>query len=48
MRVNDNGKNIKILVKSGPSDSQIKELLMLIEEGIANQTVLMSLTGNLI
>jgi hypothetical protein len=33
MRINDNGKNIKILVKSGASDSQIKELLMLIEEG---------------
>jgi hypothetical protein len=31
MRVNDSGKNIKILVKSGPSDSQIKELLMFIE-----------------
>jgi hypothetical protein len=47
MRVNDNGKNIKILVKSGASDSQIKELLMLIEGGnSANQTVLMSLTGN--
>ncbi|MFT5646779.1 MAG: hypothetical protein ACI976_001463, partial [Aureispira sp.] len=43
----DNGKNIKILVKSGASDSQIKELLMLIEGGnSANQTVLMSLTGN--
>jgi hypothetical protein len=47
MRVNDSGKNIKILVKSGASDSQIKELLMFIEGGnSANQTVLMSLTGN--
>jgi 6-phosphogluconate dehydrogenase len=47
MRVNDSGKNIKILVKSGPSDSQIKELLMFIEGGnSADQTVLMSLTGN--
>jgi hypothetical protein len=26
MRVNDSGKNIKILVKSGATDSQIKEL----------------------
>ncbi len=47
MRVNDNGKNIRILVKSGATDSQIKELLMFIEGGIKeNQTVLMSLTGN--
>jgi hypothetical protein len=47
MRVNDSGKNIKILVKSGASDSQIKELLMFIEGGnSSNQTVLMSLTGN--
>ncbi|MFQ3173489.1 MAG: hypothetical protein ACI8W0_000580 [Flavobacterium sp.] len=47
MRVSDSGKNIKILVKSGATDSQIKELLMFIEgSGRSNQTVLMSLTGN--
>jgi hypothetical protein len=47
MRVNDNGKNIKILVKSGGSDSQIKELLMFIEgSSKTDQTVLMSLTGD--
>jgi hypothetical protein len=47
MRVNDSGKNIKILVKSGATDSQIKELLMFIEgNGSSNETVLMSLTGN--
>jgi hypothetical protein len=47
MRVNDNGKNIKILVKSGATDSQIRELLMFIEgANKANETVLMSLTGN--
>lgn len=47
MRVNDSGKNIKILVKSGSSDSQIKELLMFIEgSSKTNQTVLMSLTGD--
>jgi hypothetical protein len=47
MRVNDSGKNIKILVKSGATDTQIKELLMFIEGGSkANETVLMSLTGN--
>jgi hypothetical protein len=47
MRVNDSGKNIKILAKSGATDTQIKELLMFIEGGSkANETVLMSLTGN--
>ena len=48
MRVNDSGKNVKIYVKSGSSDSQVKELLMFIENTNVkdNQTVLMSLTGN--
>jgi hypothetical protein len=47
MRVNDNGKNIKISVRSGGSDSQIKELLMFMEgSSKGNQTVLMSLTGD--
>ncbi|WP_177733135.1 MULTISPECIES: DUF4252 domain-containing protein [Flavobacterium] len=48
MRVNDNGKNVKIYVKSGATSSQIKELLMYIEggNGKGNETVLMSLTGN--
>jgi hypothetical protein len=35
------------LVKSGATDSQIKELLMFIEGGSkSDETVLMSLTGN--
>ena len=47
MRVNDNGKNIKISVKSGAKDSQIKELLMFMEgSSKGNQTVLMSLSGD--
>ena len=47
MRVNDNGKNIKISVRSGSNDSQIKELLMFMEgSSKGNQTVLMSLTGD--
>lgn len=47
MRVNDSGKSIKILVKSGAKDTQIKELLMFIEgSGKGNETVLLSLTGN--
>ena len=46
MRVNDNGKSIKILVKSGARDSQVKELLMFIEGAKGGDTVLMSLTGD--
>jgi alpha-acetolactate decarboxylase len=47
MRVNDGGKNIKILVKSGAKDTQIKELLMFIESSNkTNETVLLSLTGD--
>ena len=46
MRVNDNGRNVKILVKSGVTDSQIRELLMFIEGAKNDDTVLMSLTGN--
>jgi hypothetical protein len=48
MQVNDNGKNVKIYVKSGSSDTMVKELLMLIEDGNvkSNGTVLMSLTGD--
>jgi Domain of unknown function (DUF4252) len=46
MRVNDSGKNIRIMVKSGASEGQIKELLMFIDGGTKeNPTVLMSLTG---
>lgn len=46
MRVNENGRNIKILVKSGAKDSQVKELLMFIEGAKNDDTVLMSLTGD--
>lgn len=47
MRVNDSGKNVRILVKSGSTESQVKELLMFIEDASKqNETVLMSLTGN--
>ena len=46
MRVNDKGRNIKIMVKSGAKDSQIKELLMFVEGGKDEDTVLMSLTGD--
>jgi hypothetical protein len=47
MRINDKGQNIKILVREGAKDSQIKELLMFIEgSGKGGETVLMSLTGD--
>jgi alpha-acetolactate decarboxylase len=47
MRVNDNGNNLKIWVKSGSTENQIKELVMFSEEpNKDNQTVLMSLTGD--
>lgn len=47
MRVKDGSQNIKILVKSAAKESQIKELLMFIEDnGPSNETILMSLTGD--
>ncbi|HWR94282.1 MAG TPA: DUF4252 domain-containing protein [Flavobacterium sp.] len=47
MRTNDSGKNVRILVKSGATEGQIKELLMFIEgSNKENETVLMSLTGS--
>ena len=46
MRVNDNGKSVKIMVKSGSTDSKVKELLMFVEGGKGDDTVLMSLTGD--
>ncbi len=46
MRITDKGKSVKIYVKSGASDSQIKELLMFVDGSGNEETVLMSLTGN--
>ncbi len=46
MRINEKGKSVKIYVKSGAKDSQVKELLMFIEGSGKDETVLMSLTGN--
>lgn len=46
MRVNENGRSIKILVKSAENDSQIRELFMFIEGAKNDDTVLMSLKGN--
>ena len=46
MRINEKGKSVKIYVKSGATDSQIKELLMFIEGSGKEESVLMSLSGN--
>lgn len=46
MRVTEKGQNIKILVKSGASETHVKELLMFIEGSGKNETVLMTLTGD--
>jgi hypothetical protein len=46
MRINDSGKNVKIYVKSGTSDTKIKELFMFIDGAKNEDTVLLSLTGN--
>lgn len=46
MRINEKGKSVKIYVKSGATDSQVKELLMFVEGSGKEETVLMSLTGD--
>jgi hypothetical protein len=46
MRINEKGKSIKIFVRSGATDSQIKELLMFIEGSGKEESVLMTLSGN--
>ncbi|UPT69840.1 MAG: DUF4252 domain-containing protein [Flavobacterium sp. JAD_PAG50586_2] len=47
MRITEKGKSVKIYVKSGASESQVKELLMFVDGAAPkNQTVLMSLTGD--
>jgi hypothetical protein len=46
MRINDKGRVVKIMIKSGAKDTQIKELLMFVEGAKDSDTVLLSLTGN--
>ena len=46
MKINDKGKSVKIYVKSGATDSQIKELMMFVEGSGNEETVLMSLIGD--
>ena len=48
MRASNGGKNVKIYVKNGASDNNIKELFMFIEGDAKDKnTVLLTLTGNL-
>jgi hypothetical protein len=46
MKINDKGKSVKIYVKSGASESHIKELMMFVEGSGKEETVLMSLIGD--
>jgi hypothetical protein len=48
MRVNSEGKNVKIYVKSGANENIVKELLMFIEGANMKDanTIVLSLTGN--
>ena len=46
MRINEKGKSVIIYVRSGATDSQIKEMFMFIEGSGKEETVLMSLTGD--
>ena len=47
MRINDSGKNVRILVRTGAKDTQVRELFMLIEGSAKdNETIVLSLTGD--
>ncbi|MDV7402271.1 DUF4252 domain-containing protein, partial [Arthrospira platensis SPKY1] len=46
MSVFDGGQHVKIMVRSGKSGNQIRELLMTVDGGAKNpETVILSLTG---
>ena len=49
MKVNREGKNVQIYVKSGKTPSEAKEFLIFVEGGdkIGDETVLVSLTGDI-
>ena len=46
MKINEKDKSVKIYVRSGASDSQIKELMMFVEGTGNEESVLMSLVGD--
>jgi hypothetical protein len=46
LKVNQDGKDVRILIKSGSTADDINELLMFIDGGKGNETILLSLTGD--
>lgn len=46
MKINEKDKSVKIYVRSGSSDSQIKEMIMFVEGTGNEESVLMSLLGD--
>ena len=46
LKVNQNGKDVRVFIKSGAAPGQAKELLMYVENAKENETILMSLTGD--
>jgi Domain of unknown function (DUF4252) len=46
MTSNESGKKVQILGKQGVGETQLKELLLFIEGGKSEETVLMSITGD--
>lgn len=45
MRITEEGKNVRIMVKTQGSETRVRELLMLVE-GAPKETVIMTLTGD--
>jgi hypothetical protein len=46
MTTNEGGKKVQILAKQGTTETQLKELLLFIDGGKNQETVLMSITGD--
>ena len=46
MQMNENGKLVKIYVKPGASESEVKELLLFMDGSGKDESVLMSITGS--
>jgi hypothetical protein len=46
MTTNEGGKKVQILAKQGTTETQLKELLLFIDGGKNEETVLMSITGD--
>jgi hypothetical protein len=46
MKMNENGKLVKIYVRPGASESEVKELLLFMDGSGKDESVLMSITGS--